>query len=297
MVLEIPNLIKEYLPDFSGGPTQLPDTAAESFGTYRNRLKLQGMKFHMDGSPQGKTAFWSLPLLTKGPGGEDNWRGQPLFPPEQVNHALKEVYDKGIQLFVHANGDAAIDMMIDAARAAGVTADQDRRTVIIHSQCMRPDQLPDYATLGFSPSFFTMHTFFWGEEHVANLGEERASFLSPMQSAIAHGLVCSNHTDFTVCPMDPMRVMWSAVTRQSRGGKVIGPDERIDRWASLKALTTNAAWQLHEEDLKGMIRPGMLADLVILDANPLTVETDAILDIKAVETFKEGKSVYQRSTV
>jgi hypothetical protein len=159
---------------------------------------------------------------------------------------------------------------------------------------MRPDQLDAYAELGFSPSFFTVHTFFWGEEHITNLGPERASFISPMKSAIGKGLTCSNHSDFSVTPMDPMRMMWSAVTRQSRGGKVIGPDERIDRWESLKALTINAAWQLREEDQKGTIAAGKLADLVILDGNPMKVETDKILDIKAVETFKEGKSVYRR---
>jgi len=294
LILDMPTLVKEYAPNFQGGKMELPQESAKAFGVYHNHLKLQGVKAPMDGSPQGKTAFWSKPLLTKGPGGEDNWRGQPLYPPEVVNQALKEVYDKGIQVWSHANGDAAIDMIIDAARAAGVTADQDRRTVIIHSQCMRPEQLDAYAELGFSPSFFTVHTFFWGEEHTTNLGPERASFISPMKSAMGKGLICSNHTDYSVTPMDPMRVMWSAVTRQSRAGNIIGPDERIDRWESLKALTINAAWQLREEDRKGTIAEGKLADLVILDANPLTVDTDRILDIKAVETFKEGKRVYRR---
>jgi hypothetical protein len=246
----------------------------------------------MDGSPQGKTAFWTEPLLTPGPGGEENWRGAPLFPPEQVNKALAKIYDAGIQVFCHANGDAAIDMIIDGARLAGVKASDDRRTVIIHSQVMRPDQLDAYAELGFSPSFFTAHTFFWGTEHTANLGEKRASFISPMKSAIDKGLVCSNHTDFSVTPMDPMRVMWSSITRQSREGKVIGPAERIDRWEALKALTINAAWQLFEEDQKGTLEAGKLADLVILDANPLTVATDDILKIKVVETLKEGVTVY-----
>jgi len=107
--------------------------------------------------------------------------------------------------------------------------------------------------------------------------------------------VCSNHSDFSVTPMDPMRMMWSAVVRITRTGRVLGPDERIDRWESLKALTINAAWQIREEDQKGTIAVGKLADLVILDANPLTVENDQILEIKAVETFKEGKSVYKRA--
>jgi predicted amidohydrolase YtcJ len=296
LILDVPAFIREYAPDFRGGAMELPRETPQAFGFYRNHLKLQGIKVALDGSPQGKTAFWTQPLLTKGPGGEANWRGQPLFPPETVNKALKEVFDKGVQVWCHCNGDASIDMMIDGSRAAGVKAAQDRRTVIIHSQCMRPDQLDAYVELGFSPSFFTNHTFFWGEEHVANLGPERAAFLSPMKSAIAKGLTCSNHTDFSVTPMDPMRVMWSACTRRSRGGRVIGPNERIDRWESLKALTVNAAWQLREDKDKGTIEVGKLADLVILDGNPLTVAEDRILDIRVVETLKEGASVYRRKT-
>ena len=292
-ILEVPALMREYAPDFQGGPMEMPDTSPQAFGFYQNRLKVQGIKFTLDGSPQGKTAFWTEPLLTPGPGGEENWRGAPLFPPEKVFEALEEVYSKGIQVFCHANGDAAIDMIIEGAELAGVKASQDRRTVIIHSQVMRPDQIENYVELGFSPSFFTMHTFFWGSEHEANLGKQRASFISPMQTAIDAGLICSNHTDFSVCPMDPMRVMWSSVTRQAREGQVIGPDERIDRWNALKALTINAAWQIREENQKGTIEAGKLADLVILDGNPLTVETDDILTIKVVETLKEGKSVYK----
>ncbi len=84
---------------------------------------------------------------------------------------MTEVYAKGIQVYCHANGDAAIDMIIEGAQLAGVKAADDRRTVIVHSQCMRPDQIAPYVELGFSPSYFTMHTFFWGSEHVANLGE------------------------------------------------------------------------------------------------------------------------------
>jgi predicted amidohydrolase YtcJ len=293
--VEVPAMVKEYFPAFAGGPGKLPDTAKESFGVYKNRLKLGGVKMVMDGSAQGKTAFFSKPLLTPGPSGEENWRGQPIFPPEVVNKAAKELYDKGIPIFCHCNGDAAIDMMIDAARAAGVKASDDRRTVIIHSQFMRPEQLDSYVELGFSPSFFTVHAFFWGSTHTANLGPERANFLSPMASAVKKGLRCSNHNDFTVTPMEPMRMIWTAVERKSREGDVIGENERVDRWQALKALTTEAAWQIREEGQKGMIATGKLADLVILDGNPLTVDTSKILDIKATETFKEGTSVYRRA--
>jgi predicted amidohydrolase YtcJ len=294
LVLEIPALVREYFPDFKGGRTEIPDTANEAFGKYKNRLKVQGIKFVIDGSPQGKTAFWTKPLLTGGPAGEKDWRGAPLFPPELVNKAVAELYKKGIQVFSHCNGDAAIDMMIDAARLAGVKAEDDRRTIIIHSQFMRPDQLYAYAELGFSPSYFTVHAFFWGDIHVENLGEERAFFLSPMASAKKKGLRYSNHNDFSVTPPEPMRMVWSAVTRPSRAGKIIGPDERIDVKSALKALTIDAAWQIREEDTKGTIEVGKLADLVMLDGDPTAVPADKILDIKVLETFKQGESVYKR---
>jgi predicted amidohydrolase YtcJ len=114
-----------------------------------------------------------------------------------------------------------------------------------------------------------------------------------MASAVKHGLHCSNHSDFSVTPMDPMRMAWTSITRQAREGQIIGPDERVDRWQAFKALTIEGAWQVFEEDQKGTIEAGKLADLVILDANPFTVETDDLLKIKVVETIKEGKTIYQ----
>jgi len=292
-VMELPALVAEYFPTFVGGPMELPDTASQSFGTYMNRLKLAGVKIPLDGSPQGKTAFWTRPMLTPGPAGEENWSGIPLFPPELVNKAVAEFHSKGIQVFAHANGDASIDMLIDAVRAAGMTGTEDHRTTVIHSQFMRPEQIAAYVELGMSPSFFTLHTFYWGDVHVENWGEEFAFFISPMAAAKEAGLRMSNHTDFSVTPMAPMHVMHSAMTRLSRSGKVIGPDQRVDAMTALKAMTIDAAWQIREEDLKGTLEVGKLADLVILDANPLTAPVDALQGIKVIETFKEGTSVYK----
>ena len=294
LFLEVPKLVAEYFPEFKGGPMSVPDAASELFGSYKNRLKLAGVKFVLDGSPQGKTAFWSKPLLTPGPEGEKDWRGAPVFPPELINKTTAELFKKNIPVFCHCNGDAAIDMMIDAARLAGVKADQDRRTIILHSQFMRPDQLDSYAELGFSPSFFTVHTFFWGDVHLENLGPERAFFMSPMKSALAKGLRCSNHNDFSVTPAEPMRMVQTAVGRVSRSGKIIGPDERVDVWQALKALTIGPAWQIREENSKGTIAEGKLADLVILDADPMATPVERLTEIRVVETFKEGGSVFKR---
>jgi predicted amidohydrolase YtcJ len=177
--------------------------------------------------------------------------------------------------------------------AAPGSLDKDRRTTVIHSQFVRPDQLDKYAAYKIIPSFYTEHTFYFGDTHVANRGKEQAFFLSPMRAAIDKGLHPTNHTDFVVAPLDQMFVMWTAVNRISRGGVVIGPDQRVTPLEALKAITIDAAYQYFEETSKGSIEVGKLADLVVLDRNPLTVAPMAIKDIKVVETIKEGKTIYR----
>ena len=114
-----------------------------------------------------------------------------------------------------------------------------------------------------------------------------------MRTAIDKGLRPTNHTDFNVSPIDQMFVVWTAVNRVSRDGEVIGPDQRVTPLEALKAITINAAYQYFEEDSKGSIEAGKLADLVILDQNPLKVDPMAIKDIRVVETIKEGKTIHR----
>jgi hypothetical protein len=272
----------------------LADNPVETWGKYNNRLKLGGGKITIDGSPQGKTAFFTTPCLTGGPGGQENWKGEPGFTQDQVNAFAKKLYDLGIPLNMHANGDAAIDMALRAHEyAAAGNLDKDRRTTIIHSQFVRADQLDKYAAYKLIPSFYTEHAYYFGDTHVLNRGKEQAYFLSPMRAAIDKGIRPTNHTDFVVAPLDQMFVMWTAVNRISRGGEVIGADQRITALEALKAITINAAYQYREEMSKGTLEIGKLADFVILDKNPLTVDPMAIKDIKVVETIKEGKTIYK----
>lgn len=259
-----------------------------------NHYRLAGVKVIADGSPQGRTAYFTKPYLTGGPGGETNWRGTPIVPAEHLNAVVKLAYERDAQVLVHCNGDAAIDMLLDAHQAAG--APEGRRTTVIHSQFVRRDQLDLYAKHGINASFFTNHAFFWGDVHVENLGEERAFFMSPMKTARAMGLRMTNHSDFLVTPLDPMFILWTAVNRTSRSGQIIGADERVSVLDGLKALTIDGAHQYFEEDRKGAIKAGMLADLVVLTANPMKVEASTIQDIKVAETIKDGKTVFQRAT-
>ena len=262
---------------------------------YVDRLRVGGVKIVLDGSPQGRTAYFTQPYLVDGPGGEKGYRGTYLVSQESLEATMRGAYACNAQVLVHCNGDAAIDMLLESHRAIG--APQGRRTTVVHSQFVRPDQLDRYVEYGFCASFFTNHTFSWGDLHVRNLGLERASFLSPMKSARARGIHTSNHSDFFVTPLDPLFIAWTAVNRVTRSGRVLGPQERISAHDAFKALTIDAAHQYFEEDRKGSIAPGKLADFVVLDRNPLKIDPAEIKNVRVVETIKEGVSIYQCEAV
>ncbi|MCB1086700.1 MAG: amidohydrolase [Verrucomicrobiae bacterium] len=266
----------------------------ETFMKYENRLKLGGIKVTIDGSPQGRTAHFTTPYLTGGPSGETDWRGEPTFPESEIPKMIQAVYDAKLPLIIHCNGDAAIDNFLKAHEAAlGDAKAGDHRTSIIHCQFVRKDQLDKIAAWKIIPSFYTEHTYFFGSTHIKNRGKEQAYFLSPLKSALDRGILFANHTDFNVAPIDQLFVVWSAVNRVSREGEVIGPDERIPAYEALKAITINCAYWYREEATKGTLEAGKLADLVILDKDPVKVEPMAIKDIKVLETIKEGKTIYE----
>jgi predicted amidohydrolase YtcJ len=271
-------------------------TATDPFSTwgkYNNHFKIGGCKATIDGSPQGKTAWFTKPYLTGGPSGEKNYAGTPGIPPEAIMAMAKKCYDNNVQVMMHGNGDAAIDMLLKAhLAAAGSEPTKDRRTVCIHCQFIRPDQIAAFRKYNIIPALFTDHTFFFGDTHIANRGMAQASFISPVKSALAAGLKPTNHTDAFVTPIDQMMTVWTAVTRKLRSGGVLGPDERITPYQALQAITTSAAYQYREEASKGSIEVGKRADLVVLSADPNKVEPDAIRDIKVIETIKDGTRIF-----
>ncbi len=263
---------------------------------YKHRLRIGGVKIVSDGSPQGRTACFTTPYLTGGPAGQKTWRGELSFPQATLNEWMKRVYDGGATVFMHCNGDAAIDALLEAHRyASGGDPTKPRGTVGVHSQFIRRDQLEKYKAWGITPSFFTLHCFYFGDTHVANRGRTQADFISPMKSARALGLRPANHTDFNVSPLDQIFTIHTAVNRVSRSGQVIGADERIAPLEALEAITIDGARMYGEQASKGSIEPGKRADLVILSANPLTVPPAEIEKIRVAETIKDGRTVWPSS--
>jgi predicted amidohydrolase YtcJ len=265
------------------------------FGKNINGLRLAGVKVISDGSPQGKTAFFTEPYQTEVPGCAHDCRGFPNLTKAELAAFMKQCYEADIQLYTHANGDGAIDLFLETHQSVTDSLpnlSDDLRSVIIHSQFVRPDQLDRYKKYNMIPAYFTNHAFFWGDVHLENLGEERASFLSPMKTTMDMGIVCTNHTDFIITPIDQLFLLWTAVNRKTRKGVVLGPEQRLSPMEGLKAITINAAYQHKQEAVKGSIKVGKLADFVILAENPLTVDADRIKDIKVLETIKEGEVIY-----
>ncbi len=271
----------------------LAEIPAREWTKYQNRFKVGGVKITLDGSPQGRTAFFTTPYRTGGPDGEKNWKGEPTFPQDLANQMVKKVYDLNVPLILHCNGDAAIDAFLtgyEYARAGDFGRPWNVTT--IHTQFLRKDQIPKFVRYKVRPSFYTLHTFYFADAHIANRGREQAMYISPMRDAIDAGLRPTNHTDFVVAPLDQMMMLWSAVNRVSRAGSEIGPEQRVTVLEGLKSMTLWGAEQYGEEDRKGSLAAGKLADFVILDKNPMKVEPMAIKEIKVVETIKEGVTIY-----
>lgn len=270
-------------------------TENKDYHRYRNNFKLGGYKVFLDGSPQGKTAWLNSPYENS-----DDYCGYPIYSDEQLSEFIDKAISSDTQLLAHCNGDAACEQYIRCTENSckknhvSRSLEYTHRPVIIHAQLLNRSMLPKVKRLGLIPSFFTAHTYYWGDIHIKNLGIERASAISPAKSASVNGIVYTFHQDSPVIEPDMLKTVWCAVNRYTKSSKILGEDERISVWEALKAVTINAAYQYFEEHKKGSITEGKLADLVILDKNPLTVPKDEIKDIEVFITIKNGVCVYKR---
>jgi predicted amidohydrolase YtcJ len=261
---------------------------------YTGGFRVGGVKFTLDGSPQGRTAWMSQPYTQGPPGQSADYVAYPSYSPEAYKARMPGLLARGVPVLAHANGDAAIQLMIDGiAEAVSGNVLPDHRSVAIHAQLARPDQLTQFKELGIIPSYYAAHPYFWGDWHRLSFGEERASFISPVKATVELGIPYTVHNDSPVVPPNIMRLVSITVNRLTRSGHVLGPDQRASVMEALYAVTQGAAYQYFEEDEKGSITVGKRADFVILEQNPLTVDPLDLEDIAIVETFARGLSVYR----
>ena len=257
------------------------------------RVSVPRVKIVADGSIQGFTGYLTEPYYQAYKGNAE-YRGYPSVPREALFEQVEDLFERKIRVAIHCNGDASLDDALDALEAANAKYPwPDARALIIHAQMTRLDQIARMATMGVTPSFYSAHTYYWGDRHAAIfMGPERASNMSPAKWALDAGVRFSSHMDTPVLPMLPLQAVWSQVERKSSSGAVIGEHQRIGRVQALRAVTIDAAWQVFMDDQIGSIEPGKLADLVVLSGNPL--ETDDIRDLVVDRTFIGGAEVYSR---
>ena len=215
---------------------------------------------------------------------------------EELKQYLELALKDNMQILVHCNGDAACQQYIDQFELAKqeTQSSNDIRPVIVHAQLLDRDQLDNVKKLGMIPSFFVAHVYHWGDIHIKNYGMERASRISLAKSAQDKGIIYTFHQDSPVIEPNMLETIWCAVNRITKNGVLLGDDERISPLDALKAVTKNAAYQYFEEDIKGTLKEGKLADLVILDKNILKVDPMKINDIQVVETIKEGETIFKK---
>jgi len=259
-------------------------------------ITMGAYKIVNDGSLQCYTAFLSSPYYRLHPTqpGDPHYRGYSILSAHELREVVVEKHRQGWQIAIHGNGDAAIEDNINAFEAAQKAYPRnDARHIIVHCQTVREDQMDRMQRLGIIPSFFPTHTYFWGDRHRdLFLGPHRAERIDPCFSAYARNMCFTSHNDAMVTPIDPLLSIWSAANRITAAGAVLGKDQCVPVSEAVKSVTTHAAFQAFAENHKGSLEVGKLADMVVLDANPLTIDPVKIKDIGIVATVVGGDIVY-----
>ena len=261
---------------------------------YTNGFRLGGVKLTFDGSPQGKTAWFTKPYYQVPNGQAADYAGYPALSDQDAIKWMRLAITNQWQLLVHTNGDAAIDQLIKlVAELEPSLKDYDHRTVMIHGQFTRQDQVKKLKDLGVFPALYPMHTFYWGDWHRDSVaGLKRAENISPTGWFLDKDMRFTIHSDAPVTFPNAMRILDSAVNRTTRTQATLGSKHKITPLQALKAMTLWSAYQHFEEDIKGSLEVGKQADMVVLSDNPLTVPASTIKDINVLETINNGQSIF-----
>lgn len=267
------------------------DDAGVGPGTGNEIARVSGYKLVADGSNQGFTGLQREPYLNS----DD--RGLAYMTPEDLTATAIDRASKGWQLAIHGNGDAAIDTILDACEAmreAGIDMES-VRVRIEHCSILHDEQIARMKDLNVSASFLIGHVHYWGVAMRDDVfGEEKAQLLDRCRSAEEAGVGFTLHSDFMVTDPQPLHMIEMAVTRQTwkEPDYVLAPQERISVESAIRAVTSEAAWQLFSDHEIGTLEAGKFADLVILEADPRKVAPDQIKSIRVLETWMNGNQVY-----
>jgi len=260
-------------------------------GSGDDRLRSQTVKWVSDGSNQGYTGYMRENYL-----GRDT-RGVANFSPEDLAAHFATTVDAGWPIMCHANGDAALDMVLEAfTSAAGRPSwDAAKRHRIEHCSLLHDEHIEALARLGVTPSFLMNHVRLWGKVMRDDiLGAPRADLLDRYASVVKAGLRASFHCDFSVSPIGPLNYIATAAARtMADGGEVLNAAEKVSVAQALRGSTIDAAWMCHADGLVGSLESGKAADFVLLGDDPLNhaADPDAVREIAVLATYLDGEQV------
>jgi predicted amidohydrolase YtcJ len=243
----------------------------------------------VDGSFSERTMALSAPY----PGVTPPYKGNVTETQDELNAWIGRVHRAGIQVNCHANGEVAIDMVLAALeRANWLFPRTDARPKITHCTLINDDLLRRIKALGAVPAAFTSYAYYNSDKFVF-YGEELMKRCMAYRSFLDSGIQVAAGSDFPPGPFDPRMAIQGMVTRTGWDGKTWGANQRITVDEALRVLTLNGAYNSHEEAIKGSIKPGKLADFVVLSDDPFTMPKEKIKDLQIVRTVVGGTTVYQ----
>jgi predicted amidohydrolase YtcJ len=251
-------------------------------------LRIGPIKVFADGGFTGPAAFTKEPYLNQG-----DYRGYLNMPAEELVAHINEIHDAGWQMGVHAIGDAAIELVVDTlADALTRNPREDHRTYLNHFS-MRPsdETMETMAEHGIHITQQPNFTYTLEGRYVANLDGWRLEHNNPLRSPMDHGIHVAISSD--ILPIGPLVGIYAAVTRKGMSGRVFGADEAISIEEAIAGYTIKGAYLGFEEDIKGSLEPGKLADMLVLSDDILTIDPEEIMDIEIEQTYVGGELVYQ----
>jgi predicted amidohydrolase YtcJ len=251
-----------------------------------DKLRLGHVKMILDGSIQGFTARLNFPGYL---GGQPN--GIWLMTPESFREHLEAFHRAGITVHVHCNGDQAVDLFVESLQAVLRSHPwPDHRHTVQHCQLTTAAQYRQMASLGMNANLFSNHLWYWGDQHYeVTVGPDRAARMNAAGTALREGVRFSLHCDASVTPFGSLHSAWCAVNRKTPKGRLLGAEERISVWQALRAVTVDAAHQLHLDHEIGTLEAGKRADMVALSDDPLAVEASELRDIEVRGTVLGGE--------
>lgn len=254
------------------------------------RFKLGPVKLFLDGSSSGPTV-WSRDPYTS----DSTNHGIHYFTQEEVDELFIPAHKNGWQITAHAQGDAAMDMLLNTIEKANrLHPRPDARHRIEHAGIAATDLIERMKEQKVVPTPNPAFLYEYGEGYVKNYGE-RANYMYPLNDYKETGIVAAIASDCPVTDFNPMRGLHAALTRKSNAGRVIGEDKTVPLLDAIRMYTLNGAYASFEEDIKGSIEPGKLADLIMLDRSILNSDIEAIPEIGVEWTMIDGEVVYYKS--